>query len=390
MNPMLANSVVMLITNPFRPDSRVLKEAMSLSKLGYRITIIAWDRQAEYAPHEELTSHLQVIRIQMVRSHYGIGARQFFPLLHFWREAAFILNELQPRLLHCHDFDTLPLGMFLGLRHHIPVIYDAHEYYADLVATRLNSAIGKLMVSSIRKIEPWLVRRADAVITVDENLAAYYRSLNTQVSVVGHYPSRNFTKAPSAVFSRSELNLVYHGRLSVNRGLLLYLDILRELLAAGIPSRLHLAGVYTPISEKDLFMESSRGVRGAIIDYGWVSFDKVPELLCQADVGLVLLQPEPRYIAALPVKLFEYMAVGLPVLASDFPSIQQVVSKAQCGATIDPTSSQAAIQILKEWWISPQIPRQMGERGYQSIQQQYNWELLVDRLDGLYRSIMVD
>ena len=388
MRSRLTHTVVMLVTNPFRPDPRVLKEASSLSKLGYQVTIIAWDRQAEYASQEQLAPGLQIQRIQNVRSQYGIGARQYFPLLRFWQEAARRLGQHQPDLLHCHDFDTLPLGIYWGLRNHIPVVYDAHEYYADLVGTRLKGTFGKLSVSAIRHIEPWFARRASAVVTVDENLAAFYRSLNPHVVVIGHYPSRAFMNAPLDVFCGKELNLVYHGRLSIDRGLLVYLEILRGLLAAGIPANLHLAGVYTPKSEKNLFLESFAGFHEAITDHGWINFGNVPELLAQADVGLALLQPEPRYIAALPVKMFEYMAAGLPVLASDFPSIHKVIDETKCGAVINPASSQDAIRILAQWWESPEIPRQMGFRGYQSVKEQFNWESLVDRLDHLYRLLL--
>ena len=73
------------------------------------------------------------------------------------------------------------------------------------------------------------------------------------------------------------------------------------------------------------------------IDYlGWISYDQMPLIYREADIGLAILLPEPRYVAATPVKLFEYMASGLPVIASNFPSIAEIVNEANCGLLIDP------------------------------------------------------
>jgi glycosyltransferase involved in cell wall biosynthesis len=379
---------VMLLSNPFRPDVRVLKEAHSLAENGYHITILAWDRQAQYPQQENLSPGVTIRRIQHVSSSYAIGLRQVAPLFRFWQAAWNTLFDLKPDLLHCHDFDTLAVGLRWGRLRRIPVIYDAHEYYADLVRPRLPGLPGRAAYHMIQAAERSLARRATAVITVDEILGARYRSLNRRVLVIGHYPTRRLVERPVPVFSRPDLNLLYVGRLSTDRGLLVYLDILRRLRQAGLPARLILAGVFTPASEEARFFSLASDMTELIEFRGWVSYQDLPDLLASADLGLALLQPLPRYVAALPVKLFEYMAAGLPVLASDFPSIRQVNQPLMCGALCNPTDPQAASQILNDWSAMPELPRSAGLRGYQAVQEHYNWENLAESLVALYRDIL--
>jgi glycosyltransferase involved in cell wall biosynthesis len=162
---------------------------------------------------------------------------------------------------------------------------------------------------------------------------------------------------------------------------------LRSLRAAGIPACLRLAGVFTPAEEEERFREAARGLEEWIEILGWVPYERVPECLRTADVGLALLQPEPRYVAALPVKMFEYMAAGLPVLASDFPPIRQVLQEADCGASVDPQQASAASKVIQNWWQDPQHPQQLGKNARQAVLDAYNWENLIERLDRLYQSL---
>jgi glycosyltransferase involved in cell wall biosynthesis len=378
----------MLLSNPFRPDPRVLKEARSLAQLGHQITIIAWDRQGEYPQQEQPAPGVQVLRVQGVPSTYGIGARQILRLPRFWRAALPLLQAAQPEILHCHDFDTLPAGLWWGRRHRLPVVYDAHEYYADLARPRLKGLAGKLLYRVIRFSEHFAARLASAVITVDETLGDIYRGVNRRVVIVGHYPPSGQAQEPSCAFSHPELRFIYVGRLSRDRGLLAYAEILSALRRREVPARLCLAGVFTPASEEEAFW-AAVGDQLPYVDFkGWVAYDQVPGLIRDADLGLAILMPEPRYVAALPVKLFEYMAAGLPVVASHFPQISGVVQASACGAVVDPLQPSQAVETITQWWQDPASARRLGENGRQAILQTYNWEGLVSQIDALYRSLV--
>ncbi|MCI0521003.1 MAG: glycosyltransferase family 4 protein [Chloroflexi bacterium] len=381
--------IAMLLSNPFRPDPRVLKEAGSLTNLGHQVSILGWDRAGELPPQETLPSGVTVQRIQGIPSAYGIGARQLLRLPRFWQALQPRLDEFNPDLVHCHDFDTLPAGLRWGWRRQRPVVYDAHEYYADLCKPRLHGLSGALLYQAIRFSERFGARLASAVITVDETLAAIYRRLNHRVVVIGHYPSRDWVARPAPIFSRPTFTLLYMGRLSEDRGSLYYLDLLRHLRRLGAPARLLLAGSFTPAAQKDLFDAHAQDLAESVEWLPWLPYERVPALLETADVGLAVLQPEPRYVAALPVKLFEYMAAGLPVLASDFPPIAAVNAQAQCAVLVDPLQpASRAAQLLFEWFQNPQIPQALGCNGRKAVMETYHWEGLMAQLDQLYQALL--
>ena len=264
-------SIVMILSNAFRPDSRAFKEAESLCTSGYNVTILCWDREGDYSPEESLPSGGMVIRIQNIRSNYGVGIRQLSRLPRFWLATFPLLDRLKPDLIHCHDFDTLPAGLVWGRLHNRPVIYDAREYYADLVKPRLRGLGGWLIYHIIRYTERFSARLASGIITVDGILGAIYRRLNSRVVIVGHYPTLQGFQSPSQVFKSDQLTLIYVGRLSADRGLCIYLDVLRYLRNKGVPARLILAGTFTPASEGETFWRSAQGQEGNIDWMGWIS-----------------------------------------------------------------------------------------------------------------------
>ena len=385
------SGVVMLLSNPFRPDPRVLKEATALQSAGYPVTIICWDRSAELPQEERHVSGVQVIRIQSVPSSYGLGMRQLTRIPRFWAAVWLLLNQLKPAIVHCHDFDTLPVGLAWGKLHKRPVIYDAHEYFAELCRPRLTGPLGILIYYGIQFMEMLCARLASGVITVDKLLAEIFQKQNRRVIVIGHYPSRHLVNSPAPVFSRQDLHLLYMGRLSRDRGLPVYLSILRCLIQAGVNARLILAGVFTPPNEEASIRLLLADIEDRVEIKGWIPYESIPDLLYQCDIGLVILQPKPRFINALPVKLFEYMAAGLPVIASNFPAISYLVATYDCGLLVEPEAAPEVIaDQISRWCQSPSIPVRLGKNGRQAIMHFHNWELLQQKLVLLYQELLAD
>lgn len=379
--------VAMLLSNAFRPDPRVLKEARTLAAAGYNVVVVAWDREAAY-PAEERSEGFMVQRVQGVRSRYGAGLRQALRLPRFWLAAWRRLSRLQPAVVHCHDFDTLPAGWLWAKLHRRPVVYDAHEYYAELQRPRLRGPVGRGLLAAVEAAEQLLSRTASAVVTVDERIARRYR--HRRLVIVGHYPPLDF--APPSdhrppITDHWSPTLVYAGRLSADRGLLVTAQALQRLAAQGLRPRLRLLGVWTSAAEEAAFRAAVAGLEAQVEAVGWVPFAQVPAYLAAADVALALLQPIERYVVALPVKLFEYMACSLPVVISDFPPNRAVVAAADCGVLVDPTDVDAVAAALARLLTDPAEARRLGENGRRAFEAQYNWQALEPRLLDLYRAL---
>lgn len=388
----------MLLSNAFRPDPRVLKEARTLANAGYAVTVIAWDREGNHVAQEQ-TEGFTVQRVQDVRSSYGAGIRQMLRLPRFWQHAWRRLNQLRPEVVHCHDFDTLPPGWLWAKLHRSPVIYDAHEYYTEMQEPRLRGLVGKVLLPLIGAAEQLLSRSAAAVITVDERIASRYR--NRRIVVIGHYPPLEFAPAPTCSDAdesspwpnlslgerRTEATLVYAGRLSTDRGMVVIAQVLQRLAEQEFHPQLRLLGVWTSQDEEAAFHQAMAGMEAQVEMVGWVPFEQVPTQIVSAHVALAVLQPIKRYVAALPVKLFEYMACGLPVVISDFPANRAVVAGADCGLLVDPTDAQAIAAAIAHLLNDPTEARRLGQNGSNAFEKQYNWQVLEQRLLALYAAL---
>ncbi len=389
----------MLLSNAFRPDPRVLKEARSLAEAGYEVTVVAWDREGRF-PAQEETDSFTVQRVQDVRSSYGAGIRQALRLPKFWLHAWRRLNRLQPAVVHCHDFDTLPPGWLWAKLHRRPVIYDAHEYYTELQRPRLRGLLGKVLLALIGAAEQVLSRSAAAVVTVDERIASRYR--NRRVVIIGHYPPVEFAQAPvgrgtGEASPSPSLSLGGRGT-ERDAGLCRALfygsrhggDCPGIAVAGG-------AGAAAAIAAAGRLDQPGRGGRRFTRLWPdwrskWRWWAGCRSSRCRrssvsADVALAVLQPIERYVAALPVKLFEYMACGLPVIISDFPPNRAVVASADCGLLVDPTNADAVAAAIAHLLTDPAEARRLGDNGRRAFETQYNWQALEPKLLALYAEL---
>lgn len=139
--------------------------------------------------------------------------------------------------------------------------------------------------------------------------------------------------------------------------------------------------------------ESQEAIRaaaeGPLVEYHeWLTRSEVRDLYGSVQAGLVVLHPEPRFMTSYPVKMFEYMAAGLPVIASDFPLWRTIIDDAKCGILVDPLDP-AAIARAVEWvMLNPEEAEEMGERGRLAVESQYNWDVEARKLIALYHRLL--
>ena len=94
-----------------------------------------------------------------------------------------------------------------------------------------------------------------------------------------------------------------------------------------------------------------------------------------ATVGVSIVQPASlSYRLALPNKLFQYMAAGIPVVASDFPDVRQVVEGSGAGVVVDPVDPRAVAAAIRRLIDDPTLARSMGSAGHRAVRERFNWQ----------------
>lgn len=377
-------SVAMILANPFRPDPRVLEEAKALAEAGHNVTIWAWDRKKKFPLFEEYNG-IRIRRIQ-TESSYGLGNAQLRRIPLFWWQVFREILKEPPNVVHCHDFDTLPIGYLISRFCKVPVIYDSHEVYVDEISSRVSPLILKLIVN----LEDFFLRRVDTLITPGKR---YQQKLvergGKNPVIVGSYKDIDEFHPESEVIKlkREELGVKDHlvisyiGAYYPSRAIFPLLEAIRHdsevLLITG--------GNGSDTSKVRRLIEQ---IPNAVF-LGFVEPKDIPLYTAICDVVYYGLYPQFKNNQnSLPNKLFEAMAAGKAIIATKgVGEIAEVVGKERCGVLIDQPTSQEiarAFEKLKDRTFL----KELQQNALNAARQKYNWQKAKQVLLGIYKEII--
>ncbi len=120
---------------------------------------------------------------------------------------------------------------------------------------------------------------------------------------------------------------------------------------------------------------------------GLIGRDKVNRLYGRSRAGIVLYQQAANHVASQPIKMFEFMAAGLPVIASDFPLWKCIIEDNQCGICVDPTDVVEVRTACERLLENAAEGQAMGRAGRNAVLEKYNWDIEKSALLGLYQEL---
>ena len=353
-----------------RYDGRIfLKECTSLASI-YEVHLIVADGKGDET--------VDGIRIHDI----GKPQNRKDRMLHFSKRAYKKAIELNATLYHFHDPELLTTGVQLRKQGKI-VIYDSHEDLPRQILTK--PWIPKFLRGTVSRCAEWVenrrVRRLSAVVTATPHIADRFRDQTSKsVSCVCNYPILNEITAVSEWNAKSR-SVCYVGGIFKERGLF---EMLRAIGQTDV--RLALAGNFSPASLQDAAQQMQEW--GKVDYYGFVGRREINALLGASVAGLLLLHPMPSYRDSLPIKMFEYMAAGIPVICSDFPLWRSIVEDCGCGFCLNPFDNEDVAQKIQYLADHPDQAREMGENGQKAVQEKYNWDTQAEILLCLYSSLL--
>jgi len=354
-------------------DGRIArKEAEALSSAGYDVTVMALDRAAGTC----LPDGPRFIELGPPTSR----PRRFLLRLP-WLLAYCIRNRYDA--YHLHDPDLVLLGFALKALGR-QVIYDVHEAYPMVILDRawIPRPLRPILSRAWRYLESALVRVADLTITAHDTVKDQFRS-GTVVTVQNFPIIDDMAQATSQPMAQRPRRVIYHGDLTEQRGLVTMVEAIGKVTGEP-PAQLRLGGSLAPkLGERIAAMPSA----GRTAYLGWLNQAQLAGELAEARAGLVLLHPTHNYLTIRPNKLYEYMAAGLPVIASDFPHWREVVAEADCGLLVDPQDPGAIAAAIEAILANPEEAAAMGRRGQQAVLERYNWQCERQRLLAAYRLV---
>lgn len=344
------------------------KEAVSLRKAGYDIVILnkELDGSDEYG-----------IVFKRVSIPEGRIGRFFQAPKRMYRAA---IGE-KADIYHFHDPELLTCGR--KLLKHGSVIYDSHEDVPQQILSKywINPVFRKCISFVFNIKEKNISKKLTAVITATQKIAeSFVKSGCKRVYTIHNYPLLSEFSSEQEDWNNKENRVCYVGGLSIIRGIT---EMVTAIEKCGC--RLAVAGTF----DNDELKQKTEALDGwNKVDYfSQVGRTEIAQILSKSKAGLVTIHPVPNYMESLPIKMFEYMAAGIPVIASDFPYWKAILHDGNCGVNVNPLDPDSIADAINEVLSDKEKARAMGENGRRLVLSNYNWAIEEKELLNIYSGL---
>ena len=355
-----------------RSDNRIFsKMCSSLAAAHYKVSVVVADGLVD-----EIRDGVKI---------YDVGASKgrFDRIINAPNRVFEKAISLNADLYHLHDPELIPIGLKLkrmGKR----VVFDSHEDVPKQLLSKpyLNKPALWMLSKAFGAYESWACRQFEGVIAATPFIRDKYLEINPRTVDINNFPLLGELDA-HVPWTDKAAEVCYVGVISRIRGIAEMVQAMC-LLQSGV--RLNLCGRFAEIAVE----QACKTMPGwqAINEEGFVDRVGVRQVLGRSVAGLVTLHPVINHLDGLPIKMFEYMAAGIPVIASNFPLWRAIVLTNQCGLCVDPLDPVAIANAIDYLIMNPSEARRMGENGRRAVLEQYNWSMEETKLLEFYKDIL--
>jgi len=356
-------------------DPRVFqKECVSLAMAGYEVHLIGIGDQTG----DSVVKGVHLHPLPKCSTRKERVARR--------RQVAQLAASLDMDLFHVHEPELL--AAVLKVAGTKPVVYDVHEPYLEAIKDR--AWIPKPLRSSVAalfdRVESSLVKRCAAVVVATQYLAPRYIALGQKTITLANYPRLSeFENLP--IHERPAGSCVFIGSISRVRGIVEAIEAVRRLNSSGVPVTLDIAG---PFAESVVKSEVLAGASadGPIRYHGQLLPKEAVELANKCAIGLVPHWRTPHNEKAWPVKMMEYMALGLPAIYTGLETHIELAHEKEIGVCIDdPKNPDCIADAIRAMVENPVEARKRGQAGREIVKTTLNWEVESVKLIDEYKRI---
>ncbi|RSN67846.1 glycosyltransferase WbuB [Candidatus Korarchaeum cryptofilum] len=399
MTKKIEGRILMILFDNYYPrDPRVRKEISTLIERGFHVDLIV--KRGEDEPEREERDNLTIKRVSFPLERRG---GTLYGILYYaiFRHSA-LLEALRRRkinysLIHVHDlpaaFSSVIAGKFLG----VPVLVDLHEDWPDLMLllARPDSILSRFLSRALYyllRIEEGLVLRlADGIITTSdifsEDIIKKGAKSERVVSVENVIDLNEMRRVEEAIKRRYEkggrFRLVYVGGLAHDQGVDVPIRAVKE-LEGSLDLEFIVVGDGADLPRLKALVKNL-GLEDRVIFTGWLPFEDAMSYVASADLCVRSGKRSRQLEISLPNKVFQYMYFAKPIAAADFKAIRRIINECECGFLFEPENH---VDLAKKIMDNIDHLDEMGRRGREYVESKMNWDIVSEKLIGLYSKII--
>jgi glycosyltransferase involved in cell wall biosynthesis len=378
-------------------DVRAEKSCLALTEAGHDVHIVARNRKR--SPVIEKLPEATVHRMPPWRwAGRKMDAALGFPAFFNPRWRSLIANTaraVHADVIIARDLPLCPTAISVGRKLRIPVVLDMAENYPammrDIWRAHRQRAVDYLVRNPwmTELVEKYCISHSDHVITVVEASSARLRKLGVpdhKLTVISNTPPVERTLGrPHAVTPQEHalIKVVYLGLLEVPRGLNELIDAIKQLHDAGhVEFQALIIGAGR---DEQLFHERAKRKElspDAIKFFGRLPHDDALAIVGTGDIGVIPHHATDSWNTTIPNKLFDYMAVGIPVVSSDTRPCGVVLNETGAGRTFR-AGDAADLASALLGFSAPEVRASVGRAGVAAVRSGYNWEADSMRLNAV-------
>ncbi|MEW6600037.1 MAG: glycosyltransferase family 4 protein [Nitrospirota bacterium] len=291
-------------------------------------------------------------------------------------------------IYHFHDLDFIPWAILLKALTKAKVVYDIHEAYPEymLIKSYIPKPMRKFLSVFVSTIEQSSVHFFDGIIPNDNFISKSFR--HRRNITIFNFPTLDFFQDGNAtVWQEREYDLFYHGSLPKYHFEIM-MEIAEKLNAEKIGNKW---GIVTKDDQIIIWAKQELKKRNLTANFDFLPYTdylNVFEYLSRAKIGIIPLPPYKKFMKNIPLKMFEFMGCGLPVVLSDLPPSRQFIEGRNCAIAVEPDNIGEYAKAIKMLLNNSGRAVEMGQNGKKLIFENYNWSNEEEKLLKLYSDLI--
>lgn len=380
-------------------DIRVEKICNTLLNQGLEVHIVA--RNLKRLPQNECLAGIYVHRLPSWKNN-KINYAVSFPLFlsPIWKtHIDTVIKKHEINLIIVRDLPMAIAGIWAGARNNIPVIFDMAENYTAMISDIWNRDKFKGINLLVRNpfmakiIEKYAIIKFDHIlVVVEEALDVLVKSgVNPdKVTIVGNTPklkqiilSENGEESNLGII-KNHFSVIYTGGITANRGIGVVLGAIPDICKVISDFLFVIIGVGREDANITQTINRNK-LDKYVLRLGWIDHDKIYTYIKACKIGLIPHIVTNHTNTTIPNKIYDYMACGIPVIASNTIPMKRIINEEMCGSTFKDGDQKDLVKAIIDMH---NFNNSFGKNGEKAILSKYNWEIDEKKLIRVVEKVM--